>query len=635
MSKKENALARQKKDAESGLANAPTKKKIGFFSAMMVVVGATTAAGIFFKAGTVLHNSQNSIIFAMFCWVFTAFAVICMALALIEIASARNDNMSIIGWCQTFNNRFIYKACKNFMCYIYLPLTFFFMPLYAIMSIQDGVSAAVGTGYNGFGTNADWAIVMVLTLVISIYFLVVCGLSSRMGNIQNWIITAFKFIPLVFGGVIGFVVIGVEGGIANPDYTPGFNPSDFTAANGAIDYASLYSFANMTPGIGMFIAIGAIFFAYDGFYVSAGLQTEMKEPKKTPMAMLFGLIIVTVIYLIIAISMTLGSLDGNPYGLLDFMKKHNIVWLYSAFQILIGIGVLGIINGFALWSTRFVEDLISANDLPFARKYVNKLNAKRAKVGIVYNLVISIPIIIIFCVIGGLGYINTNYPGADYGAGVPELYSFADLMATWSSVGAFIFLLCCLAGALRNRKTKLVKVEEVKIFKPMAIICLITMTVPIFITFFQPMADLFFLFRIPSDAPLGSDGLPVYDYETVLVSRIMTVVVLLIFLSLIFLPTVIEDAINTKKYGSLIDAEIANTKLIAEAKNKSLEQEIIDSLVLQRRTYLKDWEQKALHQEQLTEKQLRKIAKLEEIERENEPELVRFDSNNAVSVPTE
>ena len=30
--------------------------------------------------------------------------------------------------------------------------------------------------------------------------------------------------------------------------------------------------------------------------VTAGLQTEMKEPKKTPKAILFGLIIVTVIY---------------------------------------------------------------------------------------------------------------------------------------------------------------------------------------------------------------------------------------------------------------------------------------------------------------------------------------------------
>ena len=75
-----------------------------------------------------------------------------MGLALIEIASARNDNLSIIGWSQTFNGKLIYKSCKNFMVYIYLPLTYFFMPLYVVMSIQDGVSALTNAT---FGTSAD------------------------------------------------------------------------------------------------------------------------------------------------------------------------------------------------------------------------------------------------------------------------------------------------------------------------------------------------------------------------------------------------------------------------------------------------------------------------------------------------
>ena len=57
----------EKNSKVDGLANAPLKKKIGFFSAMMVVVGSSVGAGIFFKAGNVLGNSQNSIIFAIFC----------------------------------------------------------------------------------------------------------------------------------------------------------------------------------------------------------------------------------------------------------------------------------------------------------------------------------------------------------------------------------------------------------------------------------------------------------------------------------------------------------------------------------------------------------------------------------------
>lgn len=653
----ENALQKQKQDSQEGLANAPLKKKIGFFSAMMVVVGSSVGAGIFFKAGSVMSNSQNSIVFAMFCWIFAAFAVVAMGLALIEIASARNDNLSMIGWCQTFNGRLIYKACKNFMFYVYLPLTFFFMPLYVILSIQDGVAAIyiqTGRVYNGLGTNADWAIMMAIVIGMSVYFIVVCGMSSRIGNIQNWIITAFKFIPLVFAAILGFVVVGMQHAVATEGYQAGFNP---TPAN---DPSSTYSFTNMTPGFGMFISAGAIFFAYDGFYVAAGVQSEMKEPKKTPLAILFGLIVVTVIYLIIAISMSLGAVNGGPQGYANFLVSKKVAPIYATFQILIGIGVLGIINGFALWSTRFVEDLVKANELPFSTRMVGKIKEKFATVGIIYNLAISLPVIIVFCIIGGIAYID-HYNGAtfcseqslqqymtaekiqqvfgngfidggniiyNYGSGVGKLYTFADLMATWTSVAAFTFILCSIVGALRNRKTGLVKVQKSKIFVPMAICAIITMSLPIFFTFFQPIADMFFLFRIPE---LGA-GQANHDE---LISRIMTVVVLFIFIGLMFIPMFIEDLYMIKKFGSVEAGEKAKAEAIAKAKGISLREEIFEELTVAKRVTLNKWEQKALGQSELTRKEKAQIWEEEYDESMEEAPTVRFMDNNNPAIPTD
>ncbi|MDE5651698.1 MAG: amino acid permease [Ureaplasma sp.] len=103
---KKNIL--KENDKISGIANAPVKKQIGFFSAMLVVVGSCIGSGIFFKAKSVLTGSENSIILAMACWIFVAIAVLCMALALIEIAAVRSDNLSILGWSRSFNNRFCY-----------------------------------------------------------------------------------------------------------------------------------------------------------------------------------------------------------------------------------------------------------------------------------------------------------------------------------------------------------------------------------------------------------------------------------------------------------------------------------------------------------------------------------------------
>lgn len=47
------------------IANQSTSKKISFFSAMLIVMGSSIGAGIFFKAKGVLEASQGSLVFAI------------------------------------------------------------------------------------------------------------------------------------------------------------------------------------------------------------------------------------------------------------------------------------------------------------------------------------------------------------------------------------------------------------------------------------------------------------------------------------------------------------------------------------------------------------------------------------------
>ena len=81
----------------ASLQQAPLKKKISFFAAILVVMGSSIGAGIFFKSKTVLDSSQSSLVLAIFCWIIAAASVIGMALALVEISSVRNDNLSMLG----------------------------------------------------------------------------------------------------------------------------------------------------------------------------------------------------------------------------------------------------------------------------------------------------------------------------------------------------------------------------------------------------------------------------------------------------------------------------------------------------------------------------------------------------------
>ncbi|MGL5643505.1 MAG: APC family permease [Metamycoplasmataceae bacterium] len=521
-------------NSPGSLRDAPMKKKISFFSAMLVVVGSSIGAGIFLKSKAVLDGSHGSLVLAIFTWILAGFAVIAMALALIEVAGGKDDNLSLIGWCKTFNSRIMYKAAKNFMFYIYLPLNYFFMPLYFIIQLQDGIGVWTHstTGELApflFDTDVDWLIWSVIAVVIVLYFILVSGYSSRAGNIHNLGITAVKFIPLVVAALMGFIFIGT-GATPETPVTPGFKP----------EYTGIESLSAMTPGFGMFIAIAGIFFAYDGFYVTSGLNSEMKEPKKTPLAILLGLSLVTVIYLTIAISMSLNG-TGSFFGFGQWLLENGNGWIFGIVNILIGIGILGIINGFAMWAPRFIENLIQEGELPFSSRFKNQLNSDKPKVGIIYSLVTSIPVIAIFILIGVFAYIPGGYADIGYGTGMENLYNFADLMANWTSLFAFGFIAAAIYGCLKNRKTQKVATDQKKYFKPMALSAIIIMSISLFVAIFAPIFDLMAIYYLPD---LSNEDI---------IGRVMLVIVLIIFIAITFLPTVIEDYIN-KRNGKYVES---------------------------------------------------------------------------------
>jgi amino acid transporter len=112
-----------------------------------------------------------------------------------------------------------------------------------------------------------------------------------------------KFIPIVFAFIIGFVFIGNHE-VPNP-----WLPSNTEPAN------NTPLFTNLSPICGIIASIPAIFFAFNGFTYPANLTSDMKEPKKLPLTMTLGLIIVTVIYVGISVSMLISSSTGGVVGL--------------------------------------------------------------------------------------------------------------------------------------------------------------------------------------------------------------------------------------------------------------------------------------------------------------------------------
>jgi amino acid transporter len=103
--------------------------------------------------------------------------------------------------------------------------------------------------------------------------------------------------------VLGFVIFGKEG-----MKTP-LMPDN--------SYENPHLFTDITPLFGIIASVPAILFAFDGFYTVSSNTLEMKEPTKAPLAMVVGLLILSIIDIAITIAMLLGTKDGSVYSITD------------------------------------------------------------------------------------------------------------------------------------------------------------------------------------------------------------------------------------------------------------------------------------------------------------------------------
>jgi hypothetical protein len=92
--------------------------------------------------------------------------------------------------------------------------------------------------------------------------------------------------------------------------------------------------------------------------------------------------------------------------------------------------VFGVINGFAIYGSDFIRDLIKRDEAPFARHYKSVFGSE-SRVGIMlYTLTLYLTSFVIFTLVGCFYFSNGPYEGADYyGASIIKLYNFCDLIS--------------------------------------------------------------------------------------------------------------------------------------------------------------------------------------------------------------
>lgn len=66
------------------------------------------------------------------------------------------------------------------MTFLYMPITYFFMPVFACQSLLDAI--------HSFGVSIDgvqWWVILIISLVTDVWFIIVSGCSTNAGNIQS------------------------------------------------------------------------------------------------------------------------------------------------------------------------------------------------------------------------------------------------------------------------------------------------------------------------------------------------------------------------------------------------------------------------------------------------------------------
>lgn len=224
-------------------------------------------------------------------------------------------------------------------------------------------------------------------------------------------------------------------------------------------------FKDQAATLGILSAIPAIFLAFDGFYATAGIQTLMKEPKRVSTSMAVGVSIVSAIDILITLALILSSYGDahNATGVMANLKVPQL--LIKIFQIFIAIGILGIINGFAIYSSRYYTDLVINNEIPFANKLKKYVKQDSVRIGVIIGLALTASFIVIFGLIGSFAFINLSHYATNYGdSHVRQLYSLCDIIGNWNAILAFLCIVFAIVGCFINRFKKKVKVTKNKWF---------------------------------------------------------------------------------------------------------------------------------------------------------------------------
>lgn len=364
-------------------ATQKTAAKIGLFSSIITIFGGVVGLGIFFKNTSVFNLNQHNPYGTIISWIVTTFIVFCIALSFGQIVSCKtNDKLGLGSWVEQYNGKKFGRYVK-----ILQPLAYWIgQSLVCVLYCGEAIinmAISIKTGGCDVGNiNFKYQSLAIFGSGFALLFIFVLlnYFAERFTKKFDLILSYFKFLPLaivIISGIIGGFIVDHKFGLWTAEY--------YQAST-----RSWQPIGTNNCSLNTFLAVPSILFTFEGYLIIGNLTDEIDKPEKNvPLSIIFGIALVTIIYLSVTIAcITVGV--GNVYDLMNvlFWKNPEICQIMNnIFSFFLVVCVINISDCKIICSLKSINFLLKNNMIFVPQKMQNSNEKKNdKKIAIMYYL---------------------------------------------------------------------------------------------------------------------------------------------------------------------------------------------------------------------------------------------------------
>ncbi|AVN64027.1 hypothetical protein CG006_03550 [Mesoplasma florum] len=452
LKKKEKKSMFKKRDKSS--------KVYEFWYLFLLIVGICIGSGIYVKNQELISQTKSPWI-ATVLWLTIGLVCVISIVVFMEIAKSteKEGNGTVSNWCKLFVNR-------KFASFVSVLYTTIYMPAY--QSIFVSLTIAYFFAFTGITPDprALLSVYIIVGVSLFVLFAFVNVYSANISRKMQFFAMFIKFIPLIIAFFAGFLIAIL-----------GSNPN----GNGmGMESGTDLLFMNFLGGM------GAILFSFDGYIFTANTQKSAKNKQVVPIAIISGLVFITMFYVLMAISLFLGG-DGSVETVLiqvfsGFSEHPSDTSIKAASTVVYLIMFLICLLNINMFTHFGTSNLLSDHNMKliYLRKGDNEF-----KKSAFTQMAISVTFYVALILVGSLSShgkwngmstnVNINFFDPEtqkviYIAYLTSPMFYVGIMSSVCAVLIFIVISMLMIAAMWNRKTQKVKVSKVKFFWPSAII---------------------------------------------------------------------------------------------------------------------------------------------------------------------